>query len=264
MARGSRTTKCSVPDSIEGAFCVWGALRLGRFAFEHFAFERFALGRFALGRFAITDSRPCVVWSAFLAAQLLSLARARESNQREHALGAAPSPLARVRYGRTGSSYRPSMACNSNRRDPSRRPRAVHAAGPSALRRGSEGTPESKSRALAVLALDCPHPSPLPQAGEGEGRARMLLLRSVFVFIAPSSSSLLRLRFLANAAPLLKMGPRRRRDGSDDDRSTRVTHHHRLDWIVVRSSCQRLRDARSFSRPTASRRCDPLRRHGQR
>src|SRR5512142_3091463 len=35
-------------------------------------------------------------------------------------LGAAPSPMARVRYGRTGSAGRPSMASRPNRRDPSR------------------------------------------------------------------------------------------------------------------------------------------------
>ena len=40
--------------------------------------------------------------SAILAAESLSLACARESNQRKHTLGAAPSPSARVRYGRPG------------------------------------------------------------------------------------------------------------------------------------------------------------------
>ncbi len=80
--------------------------------------------------------------SAIHGGRSLSLARARESNQREHALGSAPSPLARVRCGRTGFAHRPSMACCRNRRDPSRRPRAVHAAFPFALRRGSEGTQE--------------------------------------------------------------------------------------------------------------------------
>ena len=77
--------------------------------------------------------------SAFLAAELLSLARARESNQREHALGAAPLAKRAVREGRTGFFHRPSMACGKNRRDPSRRPRAGHAAFPFALRRGFRG-----------------------------------------------------------------------------------------------------------------------------
>ncbi len=61
-------------------------------------------------------------------------------------LGFAPSPLARVRYGRTGFAHRPSMACCRNRRDPSRRPRAGHAAVPSALRRCSEGTRRAKRK----------------------------------------------------------------------------------------------------------------------
>src|SRR3954464_9033327 len=50
-------------------------------------FAFFCLGR----RFAKADSRPCAFSSALLAAELLSLACARESNQREHTLGAAPS-----------------------------------------------------------------------------------------------------------------------------------------------------------------------------
>src|SRR6478752_1799033 len=62
-------------------------------------------------------------------------------------LGFAPSATPRVRYGRTGFAHRPSMACCRNRRDPSRRPRAEHAAGPSALRRYSEGTRKRKAEA---------------------------------------------------------------------------------------------------------------------
>jgi hypothetical protein len=54
--------------------------------------------------FAISDTRPCVFPSAILAAGSLSLARARESNQREHALGAAP----RLRRGfAAGGRVRP-------------------------------------------------------------------------------------------------------------------------------------------------------------
>src|SRR5580765_5307714 len=67
-------------------------------------------------------------------------------------LGFAPSPKARVRYGRTGFAHRPSMACCRNRRDPSRRPRAVHAAFPSTLRRCSEGTREQKRLETRVCA----------------------------------------------------------------------------------------------------------------
>src|SRR3982751_6909246 len=82
--------------------------------------------------------------SAFLAAELLSLARARESNQREHALGAAPLAERAVREGRTGSAHRASLPCCPNRRDPSRRPRAGHATGPAALRRGFRGVWEQE------------------------------------------------------------------------------------------------------------------------
>src|SRR4051794_25099844 len=51
--------------------------------------HRFDFALFLRPRFATTDSRPCVVSSAFLAAESLSLACARESNQREHTLTAA-------------------------------------------------------------------------------------------------------------------------------------------------------------------------------
>src|SRR5689334_5567668 len=54
-------------------------------------------------------------------------------------LGAAPLAARAVRYGRTGLAKRPSLASRPNRRDPSRRPRAGHAAFPSALRRGFRG-----------------------------------------------------------------------------------------------------------------------------
>ncbi len=71
-------------------------------------------------------------------------------------LGSAPLAQRAVRCGRTGFTHRPSMACCRNRRDPSRRPRAVHTAfsvRPSPRLRGDPGA--------------CPHPSPLPRAGEG-------------------------------------------------------------------------------------------------
>jgi len=51
-----------------------------------------------------------------------------------------------VRYGRTGFFYRPSVACRKNRRDPSRRPRAGHAADPSTLRHGFRGTQGQKTK----------------------------------------------------------------------------------------------------------------------
>ena len=73
-------------------------------------------------RFAITDSRPCVVSSAVLAAESLSLACARESNQREHTLGVAPGAVRRVRYGRPGFCRQSVPGLRQKRRDPSRRP----------------------------------------------------------------------------------------------------------------------------------------------
>ncbi len=93
--------------------------------------------------------------SAIHGGRSLLFACPKRSNQEKGTLGSAPLAKRAVRCGRTGSAHRPSMACCPNRRDPSRRPRAVHAADPFALRRCSEG-PKS-----------CPHPSPLPQAGEG-------------------------------------------------------------------------------------------------
>ncbi len=113
-------------------------------------------------------------------------------------LGSAPLAQRAVRCGRTGFAHRPSMACRRNRRDPSRRPRAVHAAFPFALRRGSEGTREpaltlalSRERergcvvlrrgGLSLLRQDCralrlfPGPSRPRRAGVGncpKGRAQ--------------------------------------------------------------------------------------------
>ncbi len=87
----------------------------------------------------------CVL-SAILAAGYFLLLAQKKVTKEKGTLGFAPSPTARVRYGRTGFAHRPSMACCRNRRDPSRRPRAVHAAVPSALRRCSEGTRRAKAK----------------------------------------------------------------------------------------------------------------------
>src|SRR5262249_15214738 len=95
-----------------------------------------------------------------------SLARARESNQREHALGSAPLAARGVRYGRTGFAHRASCPVveigalpGAARVRSTRLVRSPFAA----AQRG----PKAHSREVDGLNLDCPHPSPLPQAGEG-------------------------------------------------------------------------------------------------
>src|SRR6476469_9191188 len=102
------------------------------------------------GVFARTHSRPCVVCPPSMAASYFLLLAQKKVTKEKGTLGFAPSPKARVRYGRTGSAHRPSMACCPNRRDPSRRPRAVHAAGPSTLRRCSEGTRRAKAHGFRL------------------------------------------------------------------------------------------------------------------
>src|SRR5580765_2768221 len=89
-----------------------------------------------------------------MAASYFLLLAQKKVTKENGTLGFAPSPLARVRYGRTGFAHRPSLACCRNRRDPSRRPRAGHAAGPSALRRCSEGTRRAKAKAEAPHICD--------------------------------------------------------------------------------------------------------------
>jgi hypothetical protein len=74
------------------------------------------------GVFARTDSRPCGL-SAIHGRQLPSFACPKESNQKKRHPRIRAARGAAVRYGRTGSAHRPSMACCPNRRDPSRRPR---------------------------------------------------------------------------------------------------------------------------------------------
>ncbi len=91
---------------------------------------------------AITDSRPVRFVRHPWRPVTFSLLAKEKVTKENGTLGSAPSPGRAVRCGRTGFAHRPSMACCRNRRDPSRRPRAVHAAFPFALRRGSEGTQE--------------------------------------------------------------------------------------------------------------------------
>ena len=92
------------------------------------------------GVVATTDSRPCALRRPSMVAGYFLLLAQKKVTKEKGTLGFAPSAALRVRCGRTGSAHRPSMACCPNRRDPSRRPRAVHAADPSALRRCSEGS----------------------------------------------------------------------------------------------------------------------------
>jgi hypothetical protein len=98
-----------------------------------------------------------------MAASYFLLLAQKKVTKEKGTLGFAPSPLARVRSGRTGFAHRPSMACCRNRRDPSRRPRAVHAAGPSTLRRCSEGT--RRARAKESKETDVSHISDASAAG---------------------------------------------------------------------------------------------------
>ena len=66
----------------------------------------------ALWRFAKPDSHPCVVWSPSMATSHFLLLAQKKVTKENGTLGSAPSPSARVRYGRTGSADRPSMACS--------------------------------------------------------------------------------------------------------------------------------------------------------
>src|SRR5689334_24179401 len=104
--------------------------------------------------FAITDSPPCVVSSAFLADELLSLSCARESNQREHTLGVAPARSAGALRA-AGVSLTGHPALQPNERDPSRSP-ACGARGPVrppfAVTEGPEVKSEAKAKAQAPLS----------------------------------------------------------------------------------------------------------------
>ena len=100
----------------------------------------------SLGVVAKTDSRPCVLCRPSMAASYFLLLAQKKVTKENGTLGFAPLAERAVRYGWTGFAHRSSMACCRNRRDPSRRPRAEHAAGPSALRRCSEGTRRAKRK----------------------------------------------------------------------------------------------------------------------
>ena len=60
------------------------------------------------GVFAKTDSRPCVFCPPSMAASYFLLLAQKKVTKEKGTLGFAPSPKARVRYGRTGSAHRAS------------------------------------------------------------------------------------------------------------------------------------------------------------
>src|SRR6476469_2667592 len=105
---------------------------------------------FACWVVAIADSRPCVVRRPSMVAGYFLLLAQKKVTKENGTLGFAPSAAPRVRYGRTGFAHRPSMACCRNRRDPSRRPRAVHAAFRPPFAAAPRG-PESKSGSTAYM-----------------------------------------------------------------------------------------------------------------
>ena len=97
------------------------------------------------GVVAITDSRPFAFCRPSLVAGHFLLLAQKKVTKENGTLGAVPLAARGVRYGRTGFFYRPSLACRKNRRDPSRRPRAGHAAFPSTLRHGFRGNPRARA-----------------------------------------------------------------------------------------------------------------------
>src|SRR3954453_14501449 len=95
-------------------------------------------------RHAKTDSRPCALSSALLAAESLSLACARESNQREHTLGAAPS----LREG----ALRAAGVLPTGHPWPAAK--AARSLAPPALTRGLSGRPSPRHRGSRGQELD--------------------------------------------------------------------------------------------------------------
>jgi hypothetical protein len=80
-----------------------------------------------------------------MAASYFLLLAQKKVTKEKGTLGFAPLAERAVRYGWTGFAHRPSMACCRNRRDPSRRPRAGHAA----FRPPSAATQREPERARA-------------------------------------------------------------------------------------------------------------------
>ena len=119
---------------------------------------------FALRRFAITDSRPCAAWSPSMATRYFLLLVQEKVTKENTPSAPRPRLKARVRYGRTGSTDRPSMACSRI----GAIPRAARVRGTRLIRppfaAALEGLEERWGGKVNLLASPCP----LPQAGEGK------------------------------------------------------------------------------------------------
>src|SRR5262249_36051558 len=98
------------------------------------------------GRFARTGSRPCAFSSAILAAELLSFACAKESNQRKHTLASAVvgHPARRLREQAPGSDCGTSCAVIGPARIPARARVRCTRLFPPPARRGQEGPGRAK------------------------------------------------------------------------------------------------------------------------
>src|SRR6476661_8223998 len=106
----------------------------------------------SFGVFARTDSRPCVFCPPSMAASYFLLLAQKKVTKEKGTLGFAPS----LREGSLrvdGFGPQGILPCCPNRRGPSRRPRAVHAAFPSTLRRYSEGTREQSEPTCRIYPL---------------------------------------------------------------------------------------------------------------
>src|SRR6185437_12278790 len=122
---------------------------------------RVLLALFGVWHFARTDSRPCVVSSAILAAESLSLACARESNQREHTHTAAVAGRQPGAYARTLRRFADgtSLCRQRTRAHRARAPLGYFLRGLAAAERdpvGAKARPSwpQKQKQRALLALD--------------------------------------------------------------------------------------------------------------
>ena len=95
--------------------------------------------RFGFWVVARTDSRPCVVRPPSMAAGYFLLLAQKKVTKENGTLGYAHLACGEGSLRADGFGRQAIHGLQPNRRDPSRRPRAGHAADPSALRRFSEG-----------------------------------------------------------------------------------------------------------------------------
>ena len=119
---------------------------------------------FALRRFAKADSRPCAAWSPSMATRYFLLLVQEKVTKENTPSAPRPRLKARVRYGRTGSTDRPSMACSRIGAIPRaarvRGTRLIRPPFPAAL----EGLEERGRGKVNLLALTLPSPA----SGRGE------------------------------------------------------------------------------------------------